>query len=220
MLAGWFGRLQRVNCVHLVVCGVITLVALVFLRSTSCCSASSQPPEGLFRLSKSMWLSTGIRPCSRSRRQFLIVHSRVGWTFSNCRGDSGSRWGGRYFYNHFINQILTVQCTLGISLSLVHNSDRMPIGHPHSSPGRGRYLGVVSEYLSELALVFSLVGSAVLYWAQWRFSNSVISSVQCPCNCCVFVLSRVGLVPVGSIFSISSEYVILGAFVSESAKFQ
>ena len=58
---------------------------------------------------------------------------------SNCRGDSGSRWGGRYFYNHFINQILTVQCTLDISRSLVHNSDRMPIAHPHNAPGRGRY---------------------------------------------------------------------------------
>ena len=119
-------------CVHLVVCGVITLVALVFFRSTSCCSASSQPPEGLFRVSKSMWLSTGIRPRSKSRRQFLIVHSRVGLTFSNCQGQSGSRWGGRYFYNHFINQIITVQCTLDISQSLVHNWDRMPKGHPIS----------------------------------------------------------------------------------------
>ena len=26
-------------------------------------------------------------------------------------------------------------------------------------------MGVLSEYLSELALVFSLAGSAVLYWA-------------------------------------------------------
>ena len=115
------------------------LVALVFLRSTSCCSASSQPSEGLCRVSKSMWLSTGIRPCGRSRGQFLIVHSRLESTFSNCRGDGGSRWGGRYFCNHFIKYISTVQCTLGISRSLVHNSDRMPIDHTHSSPGRGRY---------------------------------------------------------------------------------
>ena len=69
-------------------CGQLHWLLWFFLCSTSCCSASSQPPEGLLRVSKSIWLSTGHvhRPCSRSRRQFLIVHSHVGLTFSNCRG--------------------------------------------------------------------------------------------------------------------------------------
>ena len=181
-------------CVNLVVCGVITLVALVFLCSTSCCSASSQLPEGLCRVSKSMWLSTRIRPCSRSRRQFQIVHSRMGSTFSNCQGDGWSQWGSRYFYNHFINQILTVQCILDVSRSLVHNSDRMPIAHPHSSPGRGRYglpfwvpvwigLSILLSGFSSVILGSITCSMTALYWESiapmWLLCVCLVSNRPC-----------------------------------------
>ena len=75
------------------------LVALVFLRSTSCCSASSQPPEGLLRVSKSMCLSTGIRPPVGSFWGFTLVWGQLSATAGGTADPGGE---ADIFTNRFI----------------------------------------------------------------------------------------------------------------------